>query len=130
MVMWLIASMFRRDVFYFLFIISRGAIHFLLSCIWLQPHTILFNYHCATFNIAPSQMSNWWRRAIRGHLMCYHVYVIMHIKDHKLLSLVRSGHCVVAAGFCLSLYRLQLINIFLFVNLNHINVPVQHMQAI
>ena len=35
--------------------------------------------------------------------MCYHIYVIMHVKDLQ-LSVVRVGHHLLVAGFCLSLY--------------------------
>ena len=41
--------------------------------------------------------------------MCYHVPVIMHVKDLK-LSVVRVGHHVQLAGFCLSLYSLHVLN--------------------
>ena len=41
--------------------------------------------------------------------MCYHVCVIMHVKD-PCLSVVRVGHCVPLAGFCLSLYSLHVLN--------------------
>ena len=38
--------------------------------------------------------------------MCYYVCVIMHVKDPQ-LSVVRVGHCVPLAGFCLSLCDLH-----------------------
>ena len=41
--------------------------------------------------------------------MCYHVCIIMHVKD-PWLSVVRVGHCVPLAGFCLSLYDLHALN--------------------
>ena len=41
--------------------------------------------------------------------MCHYVCVIMHIKD-PYLSVVRVGHCVPLAGFCLSLYDLHALN--------------------
>ena len=40
--------------------------------------------------------------------MCYHVYVIMQVKDPQ-LSVVRVGHRVPVAGFCLSLYNLHVL---------------------
>ena len=41
--------------------------------------------------------------------MCHYVYVMMHVKDPQ-LSVVRVGHCVPLAGFCLSLYSLHVLN--------------------
>ena len=41
--------------------------------------------------------------------MCYHVYVIMHVKD-PWLSFVRVGYHVPLASFCLSLYSLHVLN--------------------
>ena len=41
--------------------------------------------------------------------ICYYVYVIMHVKDPQ-LSVVRVGHCVPLAGFCLCLYDLHALN--------------------
>ena len=41
--------------------------------------------------------------------MCYHVYVIMNAKD-PWLSVVRIGHCVPSAGFCLCLYGLHVLS--------------------
>ena len=41
--------------------------------------------------------------------MFYHVYVIMHVKDPS-LSVIRVGHHVLLAGFCLSLYGLHALN--------------------
>ena len=38
--------------------------------------------------------------------MCYHVCVIMHVKDPQ-LSVIRVGHFVPLAGLCLSLYSLH-----------------------
>ena len=47
--------------------------------------------------------------------MCYHVHVIMHVKDPK-QSVVSVGHRVSLADFCLSLYSLHVlkmdVNIF------------------
>ena len=43
------------------------------------------------------------------NIMCYHVHVIMHVKD-LYLSAIRVGHCVLFAGFCMSLYSLQVLN--------------------
>ena len=41
--------------------------------------------------------------------MCYYVCVIMHVKD-PLLSVLRVGHYVPLASFCLSLYDLHALN--------------------
>ena len=41
--------------------------------------------------------------------MCYHVCIMMHVKD-PYLSVVRVGHCFSLAGFCLSLYDLHALN--------------------
>ena len=41
--------------------------------------------------------------------MCYYVCVIMHVKDPQ-LSVIRVGHCVPLAGFCLPLYSLHVLN--------------------
>ena len=41
--------------------------------------------------------------------ICYHVYVVMHLKDPQ-PSVIRVGHLVPLAGFCLSLYRLHTLN--------------------
>ena len=41
--------------------------------------------------------------------MCYHVCMIIHVKDPQ-LSVVRVGHRVPLAGFCLSLYGLHVLN--------------------
>ena len=40
--------------------------------------------------------------------MCCHVYVIMHVKD-LLLSVIKVGHRVLLADFCLSLYVLLVL---------------------
>ena len=53
--------------------------------------------------------------------MCFHVYVIMHVKD-PLLSVVRVGHHVPLAGFYLSLYSLHMLN--RSINMIQINLPV------
>ena len=45
----------------------------------------------------------------KGRSMCYHVYVITHVKDPE-LSVVRLGHRVKLAGFCLSLNCLHVLN--------------------
>ena len=42
----------------------------------------------------------------KGHAMCYHVYVMMYVKD-PWLAVVRVGHRAPLAGFCLSLYGLH-----------------------
>ena len=41
--------------------------------------------------------------------MCHYVCVMMHVKD-PYLSVVRVGHRVPLAGFCLSLYDLHALN--------------------
>ena len=56
--------------------------------------------------LSPARATDWFNK---GHAMCYHVYVIMHVKDTD-LSVVRDGHCVPLAGFCLSLYSLHMLN--------------------
>ena len=48
-------------------------------------------------------------RFTKGRTMCYHVYVIMHVKDPQ-LSVVRVGHRVPLVGFCLSLYVLHVLS--------------------
>ena len=45
----------------------------------------------------------------KGRAMCCHFYVITHVKDPQ-LSVVRVGHCVLLAGFCLSMYSLHVLN--------------------
>ena len=42
-------------------------------------------------------------------LPCYHVYVIMRVKDIQ-LSVVRVGHFFALADFCLSLYGQHVLN--------------------
>ena len=46
---------------------------------------------------------------IKGSAMCNYVYVIMHVKDPQ-LSVTGVEHCVLVAGFCLSLYNLHMLN--------------------
>ena len=41
--------------------------------------------------------------------MCYHIYVMMHVKDPQ-PSVVRVGHCVPLVGLYLSLYNLCALN--------------------
>ena len=50
-----------------------------------------------------------WRLVQQRPSMCYHLYVIMIVKDSQ-FSVVRVGHCVLLAGFCLSLYDLHVLN--------------------
>ena len=47
--------------------------------------------------LPPASAVDWFK-----HVMCYHVYVIMHVK-YPSLSVVRVGHFVPLAGFCPSL---------------------------
>ena len=56
--------------------------------------------------LAPASATDWF---MKGRVMCYHVYVIMHVKDPE-LSVVRVGHCVPLAGFGLSLYSPHVLN--------------------
>ena len=57
-----------------------------------------------------STCSHQCRRQIPQRLsMCYHVYVIMHVKD-LYLSVIIVGHRVPLAGFCRSLYGLHVLN--------------------
>ena len=67
----------------------------MLAHVAFTIHT-LSAYH----QLAPASAANSF---IYGRAMCYHVHVIMHLKDHY-LSAVRLKHHVLLAGFCLSLY--------------------------
>ena len=49
--------------------------------------------------------SNWFTK---GRVMCFHLHVIMHVKDPR-LSVIRVGHCIPLAVFCLSLYSLHVL---------------------
>ena len=54
--------------------------------------------------------------------MCYHAYVTKHVND-PLLSVVRKGHCVPLAGFCLPLYNLHMLNRYVYKrHINYINI--------
>ena len=46
---------------------------------------------------APISATEWFTK---GHVMCYNVYVIMHVKDSQ-LSVIRVGHYILLAGVCL-----------------------------
>ena len=54
----------------------------------------------ACYQHVPTSADDWFTK---GRSMCYHVCVIMHVKDSQ-LSVVRVGHHVPLAGFCLFLY--------------------------
>ena len=56
--------------------------------------------------LAPASTTNWFNK---GRAMCYHVYVVMHVKLPQ-LSGERVGHRVPLACFNLSLYSLQALN--------------------
>ena len=60
----------------------------------------------AISKISCSILTNW---CIKGCAMYYLVYQEMHVKDPQ-LSVVRVGHRVPLAGFCLSLYGLHVLN--------------------
>ena len=60
----------------------------------------------ASYNLVPISADD---RFMKGQSMCYHVYMILHVKD-PLLSVVGVGHRVPLAGFCLSLYSLHVLN--------------------
>ena len=55
--------------------------------------------------LAPAGADDWFTK---GRVMCYHVYMIMHVK-YPLHSVLRVGHHVLSAGFWLSLYSLHML---------------------
>ena len=55
---------------------------------------------------APASAAYWFNK---GHAMCYHVYVIMHVND-PWISVGKIGHGVLSAGLRLSLYSLHVLN--------------------
>ena len=69
------------------FALTMLTIHLLIACHQLAPARADDNYHA----------------------MCYHVYVILHVKDPQ-LSFARVQHCVPLPGFCLALYSLHVLN--------------------
>ena len=81
----------------------------------------MFQTYCCIFN-HPFVSERWhstnmlltclhqcWRLVHKRPSMCYQVCVVMHLKD-PWLSVVRVGHHVPSAGFCLSLYSLHVPN--------------------
>ena len=58
-----------------------------------------------TWFLCPASAAGWF---IQGCAMCYHVYVIMHVKD-PYLCVIGVGHCVMLADFCFPLYSLQVL---------------------
>ena len=60
----------------------------------------------ACYQPVPASTDDWFTK---GHSMCYHFYVLMHVKD-PWLSVVRVGHRVPLAGFSLSLYSLHMLD--------------------
>ena len=46
---------------------------------------------------------------IKGHIICYHAFMIKYVKAPQ-LSVIRVRHCVPVAGFCLSLNSLHVLN--------------------
>ena len=83
-------SVIRRLMLHTSFVLFTLTIHPLSDCRQLVPASAI----------------DW---LIKGHAMCYHVYVIIHVKDPR-PSVLRVGHFVPLAGFCLSLYSLHVLN--------------------
>ena len=54
----------------------------------------------------PAIVTDWYTK---DSTMCYHAYVIMHVKDAKLF-VIRLGHHVLVVGFFLTLYGLHTLN--------------------
>ena len=79
------------------------------SC-WLKPGMLcLFEkgkYNTSELLTCPANATDWF---IKGSAKCYHVYVIMHVKDPQLF-VIRVGHRVLLAGSCLSPCNLDVLN--------------------
>ena len=54
----------------------------------------------------PASVIDWFNK---DPVMCYHIYMTMHVKD-PLLYTIRVRHRVMLAGFWLSLYSLDVLN--------------------
>ena len=67
----------------------------------LEIHTLSERY-----KLAPSSATDWF---VKGCAMCYHVYVILYVKDLQ-LYILKVGHHVPVAGICLSLCSLHLLH--------------------
>ena len=76
------------------------------SCLPFALTVLKIHILTASHQLAPASAANWFHK---GRAMCYHVLVIMHVKDPQ-LSVIRVGHRVPLAGFCLSLCSLHVLN--------------------
>ena len=73
----------------------------------VPPSYLLFTKSLSAYHeFAPARAANWFTK---GCVISNLVYMIMHVKD-PYLSVIRVGHRVPLAGFCLSLYGLHVLN--------------------
>ena len=66
------------------------------SCLSFALTMLTIHLLTASHQIAPASAADWFNK---GFVMCYHVYVIMHVKDPE-LSVIRVGHCVQLICLC------------------------------
>ena len=76
------------------------------SCLPFALTMLTIHILTMSHQLAPASAADCFNK---DRAMCYHVYVIMHVKD-PLLSVVRVGHCVPLADLCLSLHSLHVLN--------------------
>ena len=67
-------------------VIGRLIVH--TSCVLFTLTMLTIRLLSENHRLAPTIAADWFNK---GHAMCYHVYVTMHVKD-PLLSVVRVGH--------------------------------------